>query len=122
MPRFVTLLHEMPQEAQRPTHWDFMLEQDGRLRTWALAEPPKAGKDIAAEELPEHRLAYLDYEGPVSGNRGAVTRWDEGQYELANESEDALEVQLEGRRIQGKVLLTRHVPGSPHWRFRLESE
>ena len=59
-----------------------MLEQDGVLRTWALAEEPAAQAEIAAEALGDHRLDYLEYEGPVSGDRGSVSRWDEGEYEM----------------------------------------
>ncbi len=82
MPRFVVLRHETPPGHERPTHWDFMLEAGGVLRTWALAEAPCRGRAIAAEELAEHRLAYLEYEGDVSGGRGSVVRWDAGTYEV----------------------------------------
>src|SRR5436305_12258768 len=63
MTRYVILAHDHPF-----LHWDLMLEHDGSLRTWRLATPPVADQDVAAEELADHRLAYLDYEGPVSGN------------------------------------------------------
>ena len=48
------------------------------LKTWACREPPQAGVEIPCEALADHRLAYLDYEGPISGGRGSVTRWDRG--------------------------------------------
>ena len=37
MRRFVVLHHRLPAESPRATHWDFMIEDDGVLRTWALA-------------------------------------------------------------------------------------
>ena len=66
MPRFVVLRHDGPQGL----HWDFMLEMGQGLATWALNREPDAAGPIPAEALPEHRLAYLDYEGSLSGDRG----------------------------------------------------
>src|SRR5204862_462785 len=72
MPRFVILEHDHPER-----HWDFMLEAGPVLRTWRLAKAPDAtGIRIAAQPLGDHRALYLDYEGPLSGARGTVTRWD----------------------------------------------
>src|ERR1700704_4821039 len=77
MPRFVILEHDHP-----VLHWDLMLEAGTALRTWRLARAPSApGEVIDALALPDHRLFYLDYEGPVSGGRGVVKRWDAGEYE-----------------------------------------
>ena len=72
MPRFVILRHELPDPRRRGVHWDFMLEHAGVLRTWALAEEPAPNKPISAEALADHRLAYLNYEGPVSGTVLAI--------------------------------------------------
>lgn len=55
-----------------------MLESGGVLKTWRLAAEPKV-LPVAAEAIGDHRLAYLDYEGPISGGRGKVTRWDFGE-------------------------------------------
>lgn len=78
MPRFVILEHDHPE-----LHWDFMLEAGDVLKTWRLARmPAQAGESIPALRLGDHRLAYLDYEGPVSGNRGEVQRRAAGTYEL----------------------------------------
>lgn len=96
MPRFVILEHDHPE-----LHWDLMLESGAVLRTWRLAVPPRAsGERIAAIALPDHRLAYLDYEGPVSGNRGTVTRWDAGCYE-ADAAAPTLALRFVGARITG---------------------
>lgn len=78
MPRYVILTHDHPF-----LHWDFMLEGDGVLRTWRLLEEPVAGRTVRAEALPDHRDAYLDYEGPVSGGRGSVVQWDHGTYDVS---------------------------------------
>lgn len=121
MPRFVLLRHETPTDAPRPSHWDFMCERDGELITWAIEQlptvwaaplaraiPDSTSDTVAALALPAHRLAYLDYEGPVSGDRGHVTRSDSGEYEVIAWEQDALELELHGERVRGRVQLTRH--------------
>jgi hypothetical protein len=118
MPRFVVLLHETPPGYDRPTHWDLMLERDGALRTWALKREPCDEKWIDAEALPDHRLAYLDYQGPVSQDRGAVTRWDEGVYTVLAEDAARLEVMLHGGRLQGRAVLEQAAGGEEHYRWR----
>ena len=100
MPRFVILTHDHPF-----LHWDFMLEQGESLRTWRLSAEPNSGGEISAEPLPDHRLEYLDYEGPVSGDRGDVTQWDRGEYELIAESPEKLTVQLHGKKLKGRTTL-----------------
>jgi hypothetical protein len=115
MPRFVILRHETPPGFARPTHWDFMLECGGALRTWALGEAPSPGCEIVAEELPDHRLTYLDYEGEVSCGRGIVTRWDAGTYEIvggpltprAEETEASeIRVAVRGQKTVGEIVLS----------------
>jgi len=102
---------------QRGVHWDFMLQRGAVLRTWALSAAPTAAEEIAAEALADHPLAYLELEGPVAGGRGSVTRWDQGTYELLQESAAGLEVRLVGNRLIGRARLSRSDTG---WRFRLE--
>jgi len=122
MPRFVILLHEMPADAERPTHWDFMLEQDGVLRTWALEQPPAPGVVGFAQQLPDHRIAYLDYEGPVSQNRGQVARWDAGSYTIERESDRELVVHLAGNRLRGRIALTRAASDAHFWSVAFSAE
>jgi hypothetical protein len=105
MPRFVILRHELPPSHDRGTHFDLMLEMGAVLRTWSLPELPEVGKVIQAEALPDHRLAYLEYEGPVSGNRGTVSRVEEGEYEMVEETDALLRYRLVGRSLAGELLL-----------------
>lgn len=116
MPRFVILRHEPAADQARALHWDLMLEWSGALRTWALPGEPQADLEMWVEPLPDHRLAYLDYEGPVSGNRGSVTRWDAGEYRLERSSDDELAVFLKGAQFAGLATIRRD-GGDPHsWR------
>lgn len=122
MPRYVVLRHETPQSDSRPTHWDFMLESGDVLRTWALAEEPSVGLAIAAESLPDHRMAYLDYEGPISGDRGTVTQWDAGTYELVSEASDVLILTLSGERLSGTTRLSLVSDRDRRWRFEYSTD
>ena len=102
MPRFVILEHDHP-----ALHWDLMLESGDVLRTWRLVAPPTAIGEVAAEASFDHRLIYLDYEGPVSGNRGTVCRWDHGVYHIEVEQKDRLVLWIDGSKLSGQVILER---------------
>ena len=94
-----------------------MLETREALATWALSEPPNAAPAIAAESLPDHRVAYLDYEGPVSGDRGSVTRWDRGTYQLQRHEPDELVAVVAGETLVGEVTLRRLTDDPSRWTF-----
>jgi hypothetical protein len=115
MPRFVLLRHETPPGYSRGSHWDLMFEQAGALRTWALDELPVDDLSVAAEQLADHRLVYLDYEGPVSGNRGEVRREDAGEFEVLEDGPDQFVVFVRGRKLQGRYELLRATDG--RWRI-----
>jgi hypothetical protein len=114
MPRFVILQHDHP----RGMHYDFMLETGDVLKTWLLAEPPAMGMKQPAEILPDHRLAYLDYEGPISDDRGAVTRWDRGTYRLIEQTSASMIVELLGEKMRGRAILESATENPPCWRCR----
>jgi hypothetical protein len=109
MPRYVILEHDFPIR-----HWDFMLESGGVLKTWRLAAPPCPGGAVAAEPSFDHRRVYLDYEGPVSGDRGTVTRWDWGTY-----SGEASALRLDGVRLRGAARI--EADGAGGWRLVLDA-
>jgi hypothetical protein len=116
MPRFVILRHELPSGGPRGSHWDLMFERNEVLRTWALEQLPDESQPSVAHELADHRLEYLDYEGPVSAGRGSVARWDEGQYVLEAEAEDRLVITIEGRHLAGQLTLARAAEDRQLWR------
>ena len=92
--RYVILHHETPPGSERGSHYDFMLQRGDVLATWALERVPLAGETVAALKLPDHRLAYLDYEGLLTGGRGTVRRVEAGTYQVEREADDALTVRL----------------------------
>lgn len=98
MPRFVVLRHETPPGYREGSHWDLMLEHNGVLRTWALDHWPVENGNTRATDLPDHRLAYLAYEGPVSNSRGEVTRVDQGTFDWQNDAESEITVVLKSEQ------------------------
>jgi hypothetical protein len=101
--RFVILEHSV----NGGVHFDLMLEVAGQelLRTFQLARWPLAvGETCACAQLADHRRAYLDYEGEVSGGRGSVRRvaagsWS-GEYDLACEGGEVVRLQIASARAQ----------------------
>lgn len=68
--------------ARPPSHFDFMLETSsaGSLVTFALAAMIEKGRRLPAFRLKNHRRIYLDYEGPISGDRGHVQQAMQGSW------------------------------------------
>lgn len=115
MPRFVILRHDSP----RGAHFDLMLEVGDVLKTWALPQPPEPGVEITCEALGDHRVTYLDYEGPLSGGRGSVIRWDRGTYTVERQSDMEWAVSLVGEKIRGRATLCRMGGDLRGWRFSI---
>lgn len=113
MERYVILEHDYPER-----HWDLMLECGAALRTWRLLVRPDPGRTVPAQASFDHRLAYLDYEGPVSGGRGCVQRWDQGSFQWltpeAGREAERVAVLLQGERLHGLAVLEQTAAG---WTF-----
>lgn len=96
--RFV-VLHHVPGEDFGRTdeeHFDWMFQSGDALRTWASPVCRFSAGDLVlpCQSLPPHRVAYLDYEGPVSGNRGTVRRVLSGTFTVKEESRDSFVAML----------------------------
>jgi DNA ligase D-like protein (predicted 3'-phosphoesterase) len=93
-------------------HFDFRLEMDGILKSWAIpkhppSEPSEKRLAIAVED---HPLEYIDFEGDIpSGEYGAgrVSIWDKGSYTLLEKDENKISISLEGMRLKGHFTLFR---------------
>ncbi|MBI3272750.1 MAG: hypothetical protein HYZ53_27435 [Planctomycetes bacterium] len=121
MPRFVIQEH-----FTTPHHFDLMLEHGGALATWSVSEAPALapGAALEATRREDHRLAYLDYEGEVSGGRGHVRIWARGEYDA--EAWSDAEVRLAARSEQWpgsyRLVATQGVrAGRPLWVLRRET-
>ena len=101
-PIFVVQRHDA-----RRLHYDFRLERDGALASWAVPNgvPLEPGQRHLAVHVEDHPLDYAAFEGEIpKGNYGAgsVEIWDRGTYELVEEKHDGgLTVRLHGERLQG---------------------
>jgi hypothetical protein len=110
MPRFVILEHDWPTR-----HWDVLLEAGAVLKAWRVLGEPVDTRPIPAEPNADHRIQYLEYEGPVSGNRGSVVRWDAGTFEWV--SSDPVRVRLTGQTLRGEATIEPSGAGYL-WRFQ----
>ena len=108
-------------------HYDFRLEADGVLKSWAVPKgPPKKTSDKRLAVMTEdHPMEYAKFEGEIpKGEYGAgtVKIWDSGTYESEKPMKPAvrngqIEVNLRGKRLKGKYALIRTKMGgdSKNW-------
>ena len=114
-PIFVVQRH-----AARRLHYDFRLERNGALASWAVPKgiPLEPGERHLAVHVEDHPLEYAKFEGDIpKGEYGAgtVEIWDRGTYELLEEKRNGgLTVRLHGKRLDGVwSLIPAHLDGDP---------
>lgn len=119
--RLFVLLHHVLSDSE---HWDLCLDTGEHLSTWQLLDQPSGvggtggNVIIPARRIADHRKQYLDYEGPVSRNRGHVRRIDRGSYTLVTRRDDCWVIRFTGCILIGTYeLTTGKNPGDP-WRFQ----
>ncbi|HKU59436.1 MAG TPA: DNA ligase D [Gaiellaceae bacterium] len=113
LPIFVIQRHDA-----RRLHYDFRLERDGVLASWAVPKgvPLEPGERALAVHVEDHPLEYASFHGEIpKGNYGAgsVEIWDHGTYELVEEKRNGqLKVRLAGERLRGVwTLVPAHLDG-----------
>ncbi len=123
-PRFVVQEHHASH-----LHYDFRLEMDGVLKSWAVPKGPPADfkERRLAVQTEDHPLDYIDFNGTIpKGNYGAgdVSIWDSGWFEIFGEGDLAeavlqgkIEVMLHGSRLAGKYDLVRTDDQKGQWLF-----
>jgi len=94
----------------RRLHWDFRLELDGVLKSWAVPKgpPTEPGVKRLAVEVEDHPLSYFGFEGTIpKGGYGAgeVKVWDKGPYVLELREPRKYHVLLKGRKLKGDYRL-----------------
>src|ERR671932_93980 len=114
-PIFVVQRHDA-----RRLHYDFRLERDGALASWAVPKgvPLEAGQQHLAVHVEDHPLEYASFEGEIPKGQygaGTVEIWDSGTYELVDEKKDGgLTVRLHGNRLEGTwALVPAKLDGDP---------
>jgi bifunctional non-homologous end joining protein LigD len=105
-------------------HYDFRLEADGVLKSWAVPKQPSLNPAVKrlAVQVEDHPLEYANFSGEIPAGQygaGLVHIWDKGTYEniLAHKPHPQsmaegikaghLEVQLHGRKLKGNFALIR---------------
>ncbi|MCL1633458.1 DNA ligase D [Luteimonas sp. SX5] len=121
-PTFVVQLHHA-----RARHYDFRLEMDGTLKSWAVPKGPslRAGEKRLAVEVEDHPLGYADFEGDIpQGHYGAghVDRFDHGVWSSNGDPLEALaagkiDFVLHGGKLNGgwKLVRTAKSARQPQW-------
>ena len=106
----------------RNLHWDFRLEMDGVLKSWAVPkEPPtEVGLKRLAVQVEDHELDYADFEGEIpEGEYGAgtVEIWDKGTYILIDKKPKKIVFELHGEKLKGKYTILQFGKVEKNWLF-----
>jgi bifunctional non-homologous end joining protein LigD len=91
-------------------HWDFRLERDGVLVSWAVPKgiPAHPRENRMAVHTEDHPLDYYDFEGDIPEGEyggGKVILWDQGTYDCEKWNDHEVIVVLHGRRLRGRYAL-----------------
>ena len=112
--RFVVQRHQA-----RNLHYDFRLELDGILKSWAVPKQPPKTKGVKrlAVHVEDHPVDYIDFEGTIPKGQygaGTVEIWDKGKYKLIERSDKALKFELSGKKLKGEYVLVKF-RGGKNW-------
>jgi len=118
--RFVIQKH-----AASRLHYDFRLELEGTLKSWAVPKgvPFKKGERRLAVHVEDHPVSYIDFEGTIPKGEyggGTVMVWDQGTFEPLSETPakdlaaGKLHFVLHGKKLQGEWYLVR-LRGGDEW-------
>jgi len=121
------LIFVVQKHAARRLHWDFRLEWEGTLRSWAVPKGPSldpADKRLAVE-VEDHPIAYAKFSGDIPKGEyggGHVDIWDNGTWEPVGDftkglGKGHLEFLLHGKKLNGKwhLVRTRMQGKQPQW-------
>jgi len=97
-------------------HFDFRLEMDGVLKSWAIPKglPMEKGIKRLAIQTEDHPVSYIDFEGRIPQGcygAGIVKIFDKGHYELIKREPSRLIFNLKGKKVKGEYSLIRFGKG-----------
>jgi bifunctional non-homologous end joining protein LigD len=106
--------------AARRLHYDFRLELDGVLKSWAITRGPSLvpGEGRLAVEVEDHPLEYGTFEGAIPKGQyggGSVIIWDRGTWAPEGDPHEGLakrhlDFRLDGEKLKGRWHLVRMAP------------
>jgi bifunctional non-homologous end joining protein LigD len=134
-PKSKSLVFVVQKHNARNLHYDFRLQMEGTLKSWAVPKGPSTDPEVKrlAMEVEDHPYDYKDFEGTIpEGNYGAgtVIVWDNGTYEPIEEfgtkkeqekhllkqwKEGSLKIKLHGKKLKGEWALVRTKQSDNSW-------
>jgi DNA ligase D-like protein (predicted 3'-phosphoesterase) len=99
-------------------HYDFRLELDGVLKSWAVPKEPPVDPGVKRLSImvEDHDLSYADFEGEISeGSYGAgkVEIWDHGTFEIESRKENKIVFFLHGEKLKGRYTIVQFDKAGP---------
>ena len=106
------LIYVIQEHHARRLHYDFRLERDGVLKSWAVPKgiPENSKQRYLAVQTEDHPYEYASFAGTIPKGQygaGTVIIWDKGHYTTKLWENDKIEVNLEGERLKGRYILVR---------------
>ena len=105
----------------RRLHYDFRLEHEGVLKSWAVPKgiPQSPDQKRLAVQTEDHPFDYAKFQGTIPEGQygaGTVTIWDSGTYEVKVWNEKMVEFTLNGKKLKGRyVLVPLKKTGEKNW-------
>ena len=135
LPKSRSLVFVVQKHNARNLHYDFRLQMDGVLKSWAVPKGPSTDPAVKrlAMEVEDHPYDYKDFEGTIpEGNygAGAVMIWDNGTYESIEEfasikeqekhllkqlKAGSLKIKLQGKKLKGEWALVKTKQSDNSW-------
>ncbi len=121
------LIFVVQKHAARRLHWDFRLQWEGTLRSWAVPKGPSLDPAVKrlAVEVEDHPIAYAKFEGDIPKGEyggGHVDIWDRGTWQPVEDfakglKKGHLSFELSGRKLRGRwhLVRTRMQGKQPQW-------
>ncbi len=106
-------------KSKRP-HYDFRLEMDGVLKSWAIPKEPNTKDKRLSIQVDDHALEYRSFQGTIpEGQYGAgkLEIWDKGDYELESKKKEKIIFILHGKKLKGRFCLLRFKKVDKGWLF-----